>query len=332
MPVDLVTGGGGYLGSHLARALLARGRSVRIFDLHRLPVCPEEAVLFQGDMEDRASAREAVRGAERVFHIAFVQSLSRRPPDEAHRVNLAGMRNFLDAAVAEGVARFVFASTIEIYGTQPPYPCTEEAPKDSPVGWYGRDKWECEQLLWQTARDSGLQAAALRMPTICGLGFYNHRPLLSTMDRILDGKPMAVVGDGSTPGDFVLLDDVVDGFLLAGERKEAAGEAFNISARASSTQLEILRAMIDAAGSRSRVLRLPRVLARAGLTLGRLLGLHELPADQDGYLFHPNFYAIDKARRLLGYAPRASAAEAAAALIRAYSQDREAIRRRSQSY
>ncbi|MBI4612578.1 MAG: hypothetical protein HY720_03115 [Planctomycetes bacterium] len=170
------------------------------------------------------------------------------------------------------------------------------------------------------------------MPTICGRGFYNHRPLLLLMDRILDGRPVAVAGDGSLPGDFVAVGDVVQAFLLAGERPQALREAFNVSARESASHLEIVQAMIEATGSPSRVLCIPAPLARAALWAGRLLRVHDLPACQDGYLFHPNRYSIEKARRLLGYSPALSAAAAAAVLIEGYREDRDAVRRRSRGY
>lgn len=332
MAIDLVTGGAGYLGANVARALVAGGRRVRVLDVADSARRPAEAELVASSIEDRDRVREAMHGVERVFHIAFVQSLSRRPEIERYRVNVGGMRNVLDAAVEAGVARFVFASTIELYGTSPPDPCTEDAPTDAPVGWYGRHKLLCEEALWQTAEDEGLACVALRMPTICGRGFYNHRPLLSLMDRILDGRSVAVVGDGSTAADFVLLEDVVDAFVLAADAKAPAGEALNVSCRGRATHLDVVRAMIDAAGSGSKIHRVPGPLVRAALSVGRTLHLHDLPREQDGYLFAHNHYAIEKAARLIGYSPRATAPEAAAALIRGYAEDRASAWQRAARY
>lgn len=330
--MDLVTGGGGYLGSHVAAALMADGRRVRILDVQKTPYCPAGAEFFEGDMSRPEDVRASMRGIERVIHIAFVQSMSRRPEDVRYRINIGGMTNLLEAAHAEGVRRFVYTSTIEIYGVTPPFPCLEDAPKDEPVGWYGRHKWICEQMLWDFSRKTGLPSVALRMPTICGRGFYNHRPLLKLMDRILDSKTVAVTGDGSVPGDFVLLEDVVQGFMLAANHPAAPGEPFNISGKGASSQLEVIRAMTGAAGSSSRIVRIPVWAARGGIRLARTLGLHDLPPDQDGYLFNPNHYSVEKARRMIGYEPRATPAEAAAALIAGYAQDREYVRQRSENY
>src|SRR3990172_7610392 len=265
MGLDLVTGGGGYMGSYVVRALLAKSRRVRVMDVQKTPYCPPEAEFFQGDISDRAAVQKALDGIERVFHIAFVQSLSMRPEAERYRINIGGMENLLQESRAAGVGRFVFASTIEIYGTRPPHPCLEGAPTEEPVGWYGRHKLLCEEMLWRFSKETGLPCVVLRMPTICGKGFYNHRPLLSLMDRILENEIVGVAGDGSTDGDFVLLDDVVQGFLLAGEKKEALGEAFNISSKeGASSQEATMRAMIEAVGSKSRVFHIPAFLARIG--------------------------------------------------------------------
>ncbi len=329
--MDLVTGGGGYLGSHVARALAAEGRAVRILDLRAPDRLPPGADFLEGDMRDEDTVREALEGVERVFHIAFVQSLSQRPEEERRAVNIGGMRNLLEASLAAGVARFVFASTIELYGTQPPLPCPEDGPTDAPVGWYGEHKLRCEEMLWEAVA-RGLPGTALRMPTICGRGFYNHRPLLALMDRLLAHRAVAVVGDGSIPGDFVAVEDVVAAFLLAGTVPAAVGEAFNVSARGRCGQRQIIEAMREAAESRSRILRVPRWCAWLAVKLGRWLGLHDLPAYQDGYVFHPNCYAIGKARRLLGYAPGSDTAEAAAALVRGYRVDRVRVRARAASY
>jgi nucleoside-diphosphate-sugar epimerase len=152
------------------------------------------------------------------------------------------------------------------------------------------------------------------------------------MERALAHRALAVTGDGSIRGAFVHVDDVTQGYALAAESPFAPGEAFNISARASATQLEIVRALANALESRSRIVRIPRAVVGPLLRLGRALGLSELPAEQDGYVLHDNCYSVEKARRLLGFAPRYSTIEAADALGRGYLAEREAVRARSTQY
>lgn len=328
----LVTGGAGYLGGHLAQALLERGEPVRILDVQRTKYVPDGAEFVKGDMRSRAMLRKCLAGVDTVFHLAFVQSLSKLPEAERWDININGSENVFRESVAAKVRRFVHTSTIEIYGTRPPFPCPEDAPTNHPVGWYGRHKLEAEKILWRYHRDHGLPAAAVRMPTICGPGYYNHRPTLDLMERILDHKFIPVVGRGDIRGDFVYFKDVLRGYLLCAGKEAAVGEAFNISTDRSSTHLEIVQALIRAAGSRSRVVHVPPWLARPMMDVTRRLGLHDLPPYQDDYLFHPNSYSVEKAKRLLGYRPTKSAAEAAVALMEGYMKDREFVRKRSRNY
>lgn len=328
----LITGGAGYLGSCLARELLGRGEAVRVFDVEAGRLMPEGAEFFRGDVRDRLAVREALKGADLVFHLAFVQSMSQKPMGEREEINIGGMRAVLDESLRAGVRRFVHTSTIEIYGTRPPCPCPETAPKDNPVGWYGRHKMECERMLWQFAADSGLAATALRMPNICGPGYYNHRGTLGLMDRIIDDRFVIRIDEGGTLADLVHYEDVVQGYLLAAERQEAVGQAFNISCREPSSHREIIRAMRKAVHRFTPTVPVPRVIARPALKFISAFRIVEVPDYQQDYLLHDNCYDISKARRLLGYEPKMSAAEAASELIRHYARDRDEVRRRSRNY
>src|SRR5438132_14024215 len=135
MPTHLITGGGGYLGSHLARRLMQDGHRIRVFDLQASCPLPEGAELVTGDVRDRGALERACAGVEVVHHLAFVQSMSRRSPEEQRAIGIEGTRNAVEAAASAGARRVVNTSTIEIYGTRPPCPCPEDAAKD-PVGLY----------------------------------------------------------------------------------------------------------------------------------------------------------------------------------------------------
>ncbi|MBI4362449.1 MAG: NAD(P)-dependent oxidoreductase [Euryarchaeota archaeon] len=332
--MDLVTGGAGYLGSHLARHLMEKKREVRIFDIQKTKYLPEGAEFTQGDLRDPQALAGALRGVDTVFHLAFVQSLSKLPEKTRWDINIGGMDNILKESTRAGVRRFVHTSTIEIYGTRPPQPCTEEAPTDHPVGWYGLHKLESEKRLWAYCKETGLEAAAVRMPTICGPGYYNHRPILDLMDRVLQGGIVPLMNRGETRGDFVYYKDVLQGYHLCAEKPGAVGQAFNISTDRSSTQKEIVESLIRAAGSKSRIVYVPgnRTTGRLLMAVTGALGFHRLPRYQWDYVFYHNTYSVEKAKRLLGYKPTKSAAEAAAELIQEYAKDREFVRRRSENY
>lgn len=330
--MKLVTGGAGYLGSHLAKELIGCGYKVRIFDIQSTKYVPEEVEFIQGDMRDLEAVRGAVEGVDTVFHLAFIQSLSKLPEIVRWDIDINGTENFLKASVEKGIRRFVHTSTIEIYGTHPPCPCSEDSPTDKPVGWYGRHKLEAEKVLWSYHREQGLDATAVRMPTVCGPGFYNHRPLLMLMDRILDGKAVGVIGDRKIKGDFVYYQDVIQGYLLAAEKKEAVGEAFNLSCDGSSTHLEIIQSLRQAVGSRSRIIKIPSTLVKPLFYFLTAIKLTDLPMYQVDYLLYHQDYSVEKAKRLLGYRPTKTAAEAVAELIKGYIQDREFVKQRSRSY
>lgn len=330
--MKLVTGGAGYLGSHLAKELLSKGEKVRIYDLKKTKYVPEEVEFVQGDMRDYESVRSSVESVDTVFHLAFVQSHSKMAENVSRDINIRGTENFLKASVEAGVSRFVYTSTIEIYGTRPPYPCSEDAPKDNPVGWYGKQKLEAENLVWRYYKEKGLLSSALRMPTICGPGYYNHRAMLQLMDRIIDGKLLATIGKGNIYGDFVYYKDILQAYILCAEKEEAVGEPFNISCEKSATHYELVKAMIDAVGSKSKIIHLSPAIVRLLLPVLGGLKIIDVPKYQYDYLFNHNVYAIDKAKRLLGYTPTKSASESAAELIKGYIADREFVKKRSQSY
>ncbi|MEW5947446.1 MAG: NAD(P)-dependent oxidoreductase [bacterium] len=327
----LVTGGGGYLGSHLAKTLIERGERVRIFDVYRGPNVPAKAKFVKGDMLNPGDVARAMEGVEVVMHLAFIQSLSKRPLREKYLVNVRGTENFLKEALRRKVRRFVHTSTIEVYGTRPPFPCYEDAPKDNPTGWYGRHKWECERLCMKYRR-RGLAVTMLRMPAICGPGHYNHGPFMDLMDRIIEHKPIAVAGNGRTYGNMTHYRDVIAGYLLASESEAAVGEAFNIASREPATHLEILSAMIDQVGSRSFVFHVPRRAAKTMIYVTNFLGMTSVPDHQIDYAFYHNHYAIDKARELLGFEPEHTVLDSAREQIESYRANREAVRARNRSY
>lgn len=332
--IALITGGSGYLGSHLAKEIIARKKfdHVKIFDWKYRKYVPEEAEFIEGDIRDYSSVVKAIDGVDTVFHLAFTQSFSKLSKSEKIAVDIGGSENVFKACIKHKVRRLVHTSTIEIYGTHPPFPCTEDAPTKHPVGIYARHKLEAEKILWKYVREQNLPATAVRMPTICGPGYYNHRPLLNLMDRILEGKSVATVGDGQILGDFVYYKDVIDGYLLCAEKDEAVGQAFNISCKEPSTHIEVMQSVINAVHSKSKIIHLPRWFIKFAIYPGILFKLINLPFNEVGYLFYPNTFSIEKAKRLLGYNPKLNAAEAAVELIKGYSSDREFIKNRSHNF
>lgn len=330
--MDLVTGGAGFFGARLALRLLESGRDVRIFDIEPSSLMPSGAQFVRGDMRDRQAVSEAVRGCDVVYHLAFVQAFSKRPESEKWQVNFGGTENFLAASVEHGIERFVHTSTIELYSPFPPFRCPEDAPTDRPFGWYGRHKKACEELCWRYHWQHGLPVTMARLPTICGRGYYVRIDLLRAFDWVLANRPVLWIGGRQYRGDFVWVEDCVDAYLLLGTKPEAIGEVFNVSCSEPSTALEIIKAIMDTAGNTRRVHMVPPWLAWPPVKLASRLSVLDMPTEQLLYLMADYSFSIEKAGRLLGYAPKMTAAESMAEMVRGYVEDRDRVMARARSY
>ena len=211
----LVTGGAGFIGSHLVRRLLAEGCQVRVLDdlsSGDRAALAGEAELMVGDVRDSALLRELAAGCQRVFHLAaFVNlpdSFARR--DECLSVNVDGTRCVLEAALAQGVEKVVFSSTSALYPEAPEGPKYEDGPLaiESP---YAESKLAGEHLLWEFG-ERGLDGMALRYFNVFGPGqpagsdYAAVIPLFIV--RILEGHQLSICGDGRQTRDFVYVEDV----------------------------------------------------------------------------------------------------------------------------
>jgi nucleoside-diphosphate-sugar epimerase len=330
--MDLITGGAGFFGARLATRLVEAGRDVRVFDIEASDMIPDGAEFMQGDMRDRDRVKDAVRGVEVVYHLAFVQAFSSRPESEKWQVNFGGTENFLAASVDEGVDRFVHTSTIELYSPFPPFRCREDDPTDKPFGWYGRHKKACEELCWRYHWQHGLPVTMARLPTICGRGYYVRIDLLRAFDWVLANRPVLWIGGRQFSGDFVWVEDCVDAYLLLGSKQEALGEVFNISCSEPSTSLEIIEAIMEAAGNTWKVRFVPPWIVWPVVRRAARIGILDMPVEQLLYLMGDYSFSIDKARDLLGYEPKMNAADAMTEMVKGYIEDRDRVMSKARAY
>ena len=254
----LVTGGCGFIGSHLADALLARGHRVRILDnlsTGKRSNAPGAAELVVGDITDRHMVDGCVTGTDGVFHLAAIASVdqSRRDWLGCHAVNLTGTIHIFDAARrASPPPRVVYASSAAIYGDAGSPPLAEtELPR--PVNAYGADKLACELH----ARVATLLHA---VPTV-GLRFFNvygprqdpsspYSGVISIFaDRLGRKAPIQIFGDGRQVRDFIAVADVKEFLIAAMETTEGLGEAFNVCTGRGTTVLELAETMAAVIGS-----------------------------------------------------------------------------------
>jgi nucleoside-diphosphate-sugar epimerase len=212
----LITGGAGFIGSHLAELLLERGVEVRVFDSlisGRRERVPAAAEFIQGDIRDRAALAAAMEGVTHVAHLAALVSvpISMADPLTTHEVNVTGTENVLDAMRQKGVVRIVYATSAAVYGDEPSLPKRETSPL-LPQSPYALSKAVNEMQAGMYERTYGLSSAGLRFFNVYGPGQAGNHPYASVIPRWIEavraGKGITVYGDGSQTRDFVHVRDV----------------------------------------------------------------------------------------------------------------------------
>jgi nucleoside-diphosphate-sugar epimerase len=305
---DLVTGASGFIGSHLARALVARGRRVRCL-VHRSPL-PEDLLRagvepVPGDLTVPESLAAALVGIERVFHCAA------RVADwgdlaEFQAANVDGTAHLLEAASTAGVIRLIHMSTTDVYGF-PDVPVDESAPLVR-RGWpYGDTKIAAEELVWNFARHTGLAVTVMRPANVYGVG---SQSFVGEIADLLRRREMIHLGCRRPPAGLCHVDNLVDCVLLAAENAATAGEAYNVSDGSSLSWCEFTDGLADALGlARPRITLPRRVAYLAGWGLEKLhaarrphhrplltrMAVEIFTSDQS--------FSIEKARKDLGYTP-----------------------------
>jgi len=306
---NLVTGGSGFLGSHLVEALVARGEEVRALVRPTSRTAHLESLgveLACGDLGNLPSLKAAAQGVERIYHCAALAA------DwgtwEAFRVaNITGVRNLLEAAIAAGVDKFVHVSTTDVYG-HPDYPADESTPYRL-RGWpYGDTKIEGEQLAWAYHREHGLPVTVVRPVNIYG---PRSTTFVVEIVALLKSGSMIHVGDGRKPAGLGYVTNVVDVLLRAADSEKSTGQAYNASDGSDVTWRQYVDRLAYIVGVPRPRLVIPRRLAyMVGWAMERIYGALRLRSRplltrMVAELFGTDQgFPIDKARRDLGYEPQ----------------------------
>ena len=287
----LVTGGAGFIGSHLSTELVRRGHRVRVVDslitgkkrnLEHLP----QVEFVQGDLADAGVAERVVQGIDYVLHQAAIPSVPRsvKDPLTSNRANIDASLNILVAARDAGVKRLVYAGSSSAYGDTPTLPKREDMPTN-PLSPYALQKLVAEQYCQLFTRLYGFETVTIRYFNVFGPRQDPGSPysgvisLFST--ALLEGRQPTIYGDGEQTRDFTYVANVVDGVLRACEAPKASGEVINVATAGRISLNELLRTMNTIVGSDIKAIYGP---ARAG-------DVRDSQAD------------IEKARRLLGFTP-----------------------------
>ncbi len=291
MPTYLVTGGAGFIGSHLAEELVRRGERVRVVDslitgkrknLAHLP----QVEFLEGDLAEFDVARRAVEGADFVLHQAAIPSVPRSVSDPitSNRANIDATLNVLVAARDAGVKRVVYAGSSSAYGDTPTLPKHEEMPT-SPLSPYALQKLVGEQYLQMFTRLYGLDTVTIRYFNVFGPRQDPSSPYSGVISlfisALVEGRRPTIYGDGGQTRDFTYVANVVDGVLRACHAPGIAGEMMNVATGGRISLNELLATLADLVGTRADAIYAE---SRAG-------DVRDSQAD------------ISRAKRLTGYEP-----------------------------
>lgn len=248
----LVTGGCGFIGSHLVDALLARGDKVVVLDdlstgkRGNIPQRCENLSFVQGCITDSKVVAEVVSGVNQIVHLAAVSSVhsSVENPKWTHAVNFDGMLNLLDAASLYGVKRVVFASSAAVYGNPNSLPIGEDV-SPAPLTPYAIDKLSCERYLSFYQQHFDLDTLTFRFFNVYGPRQDASSPYSGVIslfiDAILKKSTITIFGDGKQTRDFIHVGDVVKALLWGLNQEKGGGEMFNLGSGEQTSLLELIR-------------------------------------------------------------------------------------------
>jgi nucleoside-diphosphate-sugar epimerase len=251
MSLYLVTGGAGFIGSHLAETLLKRGDRVRIvdnFSSGKHANVQPGAEVVEGDLADVGVAARAVAGCDFVLHQAAVPSVPRSVDDPlgTHRANVEGTMQLLVAARDAGIKRLVFAGSSSTYGNSPVLPKREDM-RPAPMTPYALQKHIGEQYCQLFTSLYGLETVTTRYFNVFGprqAPDSQYSGVISLFIKaLLAGQPPVIHGDGRQTRDFTYVSNVVDGVLRAATAEKVAGEVINIATGGRISLLELVRAL-----------------------------------------------------------------------------------------
>ncbi|MBI2311625.1 MAG: NAD-dependent epimerase/dehydratase family protein [Betaproteobacteria bacterium] len=291
----LVTGGCGFIGSHLVEALLRRGYELTVLDdlssgrLENLPRGERNIRFVEGSITDPESVGQAMGGAGLVIHLAAVSSVqaSIEDPLATHRINCDGTLHLLEACRKQGVNKFMFASSAAVYGDPASLPLAEDA-APNPLTPYAFDKLGCELYVAFYHRQFGLDTTIFRLFNVFGPRQDPRSPYSGVISRFVDcvlaGRPITVHGDGMQSRDFVYVEDVAE--LIAGSLAKGglSGQTINVGTGRQQALVEVIAALKALAGRELQV-------------------QHEKPRDGD---VRHSVASTGRLRALLGDLPEAS--------------------------
>jgi UDP-glucose 4-epimerase len=259
----LVTGGAGFIGSHIVEELLLGGASVRVLDnfssgkRDNLAGFKGDLEILDGDLRDSQAVKSATRDVNMIFHLAAYVSVpqSMQDPESCFAINVAGTVTLLEAARQAGVQKVVLSSSTAVYGNPDTFPTDEEAPL-RPLSPYALSKQVNEQYARLYTHTFNLPVTALRYFNVYGPRQRPDSDYAAAISiftrRITHRQPITIYGDGKQSRDFIFVKDVVRANLMASQ-SEAAGEVFNICTGKETSLLDLLEELSEASVNQPEV-------------------------------------------------------------------------------
>ncbi|MGA3176768.1 MAG: hopanoid-associated sugar epimerase [Candidatus Acidiferrum sp.] len=303
----LVTGAAGFLGSHVARQLVARGDDVRVLvraSSSNRAISDLSLEYVTGDLRDAGSLERAMNGVQRVFHVAADYRLWAKNPQEIYDSNVGGTKNLLEAAKRAGVGQLIYTSTVATIAVDRPELPNEftEAKLEEMIGHYKRSKWMAEQEVLKAAKE-GFPAIVAMPTTPVGPWDWKPTPTGKIILDFLNGKMPGYVDTGLN---FVGVEECAAGHLLVSE-KGKIGERYLLGAE-NLTLKEVLDTLARITGLRAPGMKIPHSVALGVAyvesAFSRLLGKEPgIPVEGVKIARHKMFVDASRARRELGFQP-----------------------------
>jgi UDP-glucose 4-epimerase len=307
MQIVLVTGGAGFIGSHLVGKLFEKGYHVKVLDNlstgklsnFSSKTLSNGAVDFvKGDIRDSGLVEKCCAEADVVIHLAAQTSVpfSMQNPDFNNDVNVKGTLNLLNSSAKAKIKRFLFISSCAVYG-EPTYLPVDEKHPTNPISPYAESKLAAEQECLRLNDEGAFESVVFRLFNVYGpkQGLSEYSGVITKfIDRIKQKLPLIIYGDGSQTRDFVYVNDIVNAIVLSLENKKAPGNIFNVGTGRAIALQELANTMLSLTGEDLKIVNAePRL----------------------GDIKH-SYADITKANQLLGYKPKFSLKEGLEALLR----------------
>ncbi len=302
----LITGGAGFIGSHLVQKLAKQGCRVKVLDnlsTGKLSNISSELLssgsvdFFEGDIRDAKLVKTCVDDVDDVIHLAAQTSVpfSIQNSDFNNDVNIKGTLNLLNSSVKTNLSKFIFISSCAVYG-EPVYAPVDEKHPTNPISPYAESKLVIEQECLRLNNEHLLKSVVLRFFNVYGSrqGLNDYSGVITKfMDRIKQKLPLVIYGGGSQTRDFVYVQDIINAIVLTLENRKVDGEVFNIGFGKAISIEELALTMLSLTGANLEILKAPARL---------------------GDIKH-SYANVSKANKLLGYKPEFSLREGIKALL-----------------